>query len=310
LAQGSRVAATMVSLMSTPRQDVKLSPKDRRPTSTPVNIHEQKDWHHEFRDLTRNQYRTCYHDMILSREVAVKSTKPSGYGGHVANVGADVLYKNTLFGETQEALKNDEHRQRLPDFEYQLAGLPVHTMNPRGARFYKTAKTLPKGRVIPPWAVEDTDNPLSYRKNVDHLLAQLATPRYLPIKPPYEEFGSTDAAPLARTQTPRAAAAEDEVKLSVAPKKVAIQGASAPAAAPAAPAEPTEQRAFTPRAVNRVMATTAATDPPSLEESAQRAHYIAQTKASYVLNDGSRTPRGMAATATGFMSKSGAMTAR
>ena len=34
-----------------------------------------------------------------------------------------------------------------------------------------------------------------------------------------------------------------EVKLSVAPKKVAIQGASAPAAAPAAPAEPTEQRA-------------------------------------------------------------------
>ena len=34
-----------------------------------------------------------------------------------------------------------------------------------------------------------------------------------------------------------------EVKLSVAPKKVAIQGASAPAAAPAAPAEPAEQRA-------------------------------------------------------------------
>jgi len=236
--------------------------------------------------------------MILNREVAVKSTKPSGYGGHVANVGADVLYSNTLFGEAQEALKTDEHRQRLPDFEYQLSGLPVHTMNPRGARFYKTAKTLPKGRVIPPWAVEAADNPLSYRKNVDNLLAQLATPRYKPLKPPFE------VADLPGSKKASKVAPEDEVvELAPAPKKVAIEGE--PAAAAGA-----EQRAFTPRSVNRGIRTTAATEPPSLEDSAQRAHYIAQTKASYVLNDGSRTPRGMAATATGFMSKSGAMTAR
>jgi hypothetical protein len=274
---------------------------DRRKTSEPVNINNQKDWHGEYRDLTRNQYRTCYHDMILNREVAVKSTKPSGYGGHVANVGADVLFKNTLFGEAQEALKTDEHRQRLPDFDYQLSGLPVHTMNPRGARYYKTAKTLPKGRVIPPWAVEASDNPLSYRKNVDNLLAQLATPRYKPLKPPFETMVSTGSQKKA---TPKATAAADEVQLSAPPKKVAIEAA---APLPAAPAEP---RAFTPRAVNRDMATTAAMEPPSLEESTARAHYIAQTKASYLLNDGSMgTPR-MAATATGFMSKSGALTAR
>merc|ERR1719487_1066504 len=111
--------------------DLKPSPMDRRKTSEPVDINDQKDWHGEYRDLTRNQYRSCYHDMILNREVAVKSTKPSGYGGHVANVGADVLFNNTLFAEAQEALRTDEHRQRLPDFDYQLAGLPVHTMNPR-----------------------------------------------------------------------------------------------------------------------------------------------------------------------------------
>jgi hypothetical protein len=285
--------------MSTPRHEVTKSPRDTRIPSEPVDIVNQKEWHGEYRDLTRNQYRTCYHDMILQREVAVKSTKPSGYGGHVANVGADVLFKNTLFGEAQEQLKTDEHRQRLADFEYQLSGLPVHTMNPRGARYYKTAKTLPKGRVIPPWAVEAADNRLSYRKNVDHLLSQLATPRYMPLKPPFET--------KVTTSTPKATAAEDTVLLSEAPKKVAIEETlTIPAPAPA----PTEQRAFTPRAVNRVAATTAAMEPPSLEDSAQRAHYIAQTKASYVLNDGSRTPRGMAATATGFMSKSGAMTAR
>merc|ERR1719305_1464226 len=100
-------------------------------------------------------------------------------------------------------------------------------------------------------------------------------------------------------------ATADEVELAAPPKKVAMEEPAAPALT--APAEP---RAFTPRAVNRTQATTAATEPPSLEDSAQRAHYIAQTKASYVLNDGSRTPRGMAQTATGFMSKSGAMTAR
>jgi len=207
--------------------------------------------------------------------------------------------KNTLFGEAQEALKNDEFRQRLPDFEYQLNGLPVHTMNPRGARYYKTAKTLPKGRVIPPWAVEAADNPLSYRKNVDNLLTQLATPRYKPLKPPYEIKASTFL------DAPMASKAEEGVELSLPPKKVAIAAEEAPKTAPAE-----ELRAFTPRSVNRDVATTAATVPPSLDESAQRAHYIAQTKAAYVLNDGSRTPRGMAATATGFMSKSGAMTAR
>jgi hypothetical protein len=285
--------------MSTPRHDITKSPRDTRRQGEPVDIINQKEWHGEYRDLTRNQYRTCYHDMILNREVAVKSTKPSGYGGHVANVGADVLFNNTLFGETQEALKTDEHRQRLPDFEYQLSGLPVHTMNPRGARYYKTAKTLPKGRVIPPWAVEAADNPLSYRKNVDHLLVQLSTPRYKPLKPPFETTASFELGAPKKKTSPKSSNAD---LVADPPKKVAIEGdAPAPAA--------TEQRAFTPRAVNRETAVTAAVEPPSLEDSAARAHYIAQTKASYVLNDGSRTPR-MAATATGFMSKSGAMTAR
>merc|ERR1719386_490720 len=106
---------------------MKASPRDKRPQATPVDIHNQKDWHGEYRDLTRNQYRTCYHDMILSLEVAVKSDKPSGYGGHVANVGADVLFKNTEFDTKQEIMRKDEQRERLPEYDYQLNGLPAFT---------------------------------------------------------------------------------------------------------------------------------------------------------------------------------------
>jgi hypothetical protein len=278
----------MVSLLYSPRQEPTSAKPDRRVASGPVDISKQKNWHETYRDLQRNQYRTTYYDMILNREVAVKSTKPSGYGGHVANVGADVLFNNTAFAQMQQDLKEDEYRERLPDFDYQLSGLPVHTANPRGSKLYKTAKTLPKGRVIPPWAVDGAENPLSYRVDMTGLLQKLAAPRYVTYstQPTAASRQPTEVEPAPVLDNPaperRKAVMEEKAQ------ELADTGVT---------------RTFTPRVKRR--SEKAAEDlEPALEDSAARAHYVATSKASYVLNDGSRTPRDAARSA------SGAMTAR
>lgn len=279
----------MVSLLHTPKQEPTFAKKDTRPKSGPVDIGNQKKWHETYRDLQRNQYRTTYYDMILSREVAVKSTKPSGYGGHVANVGADVLFNNTTFAAMQQDLKEDEYRERLPDFDYQLAGLPVHTENPRGAKAYKTAKTLPKGRVIPPWAVEGGDNPLSYRVDMTGLLEKLAAPRYRPtyISAPTAEATELEPAPVITKPS-------FERRHAVSEKAVELEDTAA-------------TRTFTPRVKKRSDKEEEVAQ-LTMEESAVRAHRIATSKASYVLNDGSRSARGQ--NTTPFTSASGSMTAR
>jgi hypothetical protein len=278
----------MVSLLNTPRNEITPAKADTRPKSGPVDIGKQKKWHETYRDLQRNQYRTTYYDMILNREVAVKSTKPSGYGGHVANVGADVLFNNTAFAQMQQELKEDEYRERLPDFDYQLSGLPVHTANPRGAKAFKTAKTLPKGRVIPPWAVEGGDNPLSYRVDMTGLLEKLAAPRYrsqqTTTEAPAEDLGPEVV--IAAPSPARRKAVKEE-------KAVELADTAAP-------------RSYTPR-FKRSDNATEELAARTMEDSATRAHRLATYQASYVLNDGSRTAR---PSTTPNTSASGAMTAR
>ena len=69
-------------------------PQDDFATRT-GDLSKQWEGHAAFRDQTKNMYRTTYNDSINGREVAVNTSLPSGYGGHIPDYGHDVLYKRT-----------------------------------------------------------------------------------------------------------------------------------------------------------------------------------------------------------------------
>merc|ERR1719231_37230 len=93
----------------------------------PRDLPNQWAWHGTFRDLMKNMYRTSYSDHISGREIACNSNFPAGYGGHVAPLRHDVLFRNTTFDKEQVELFTSPNRETLPDFCDQLAGVPVST---------------------------------------------------------------------------------------------------------------------------------------------------------------------------------------
>mmetsp|Transcript_37752 Transcript_37752/g.74928 ORF Transcript_37752/g.74928 Transcript_37752/m.74928 type:complete len:308 (+) Transcript_37752:68-991(+) len=128
----------------------------------------QCDWHEAHRDMMKNMYRTSYSDMTQRREVHVRSDFPSGYGGHVPSVRHDVTFRNTAFDREQGQRRYHPTRDTHPSFEEQIAGIPCHTSNPRGARNRPTYGTIPHDgtTAMPkfPWAVATTQQePLTHR---------------------------------------------------------------------------------------------------------------------------------------------------
>jgi len=128
----------------------------------------QSEWHEVHRDMMKNMYRTSYSDMSHGREVSVKSDFPSGYGGHVPSVRHDITFRNTAFDREQGQRRYHPTRDTHPSFEEQIAGVPGHTSNPRGARRQPTYGTIPHngttGMPNFPWAVSATRRePLTHR---------------------------------------------------------------------------------------------------------------------------------------------------
>merc|ERR1719253_425212 len=108
----------------------------------PRDLPNQWAWHSTFRDLMKNMYRTSYSDTISGREIAALSNFPAGYGGHVAPLRHDVLFRNTTFDKEQSDLFQEHNREHLPDFCDQLAGAPVYTHSPRGPKRVPAYKSL------------------------------------------------------------------------------------------------------------------------------------------------------------------------
>jgi len=172
----------------TPRGGNKLLPDNSMPetreVSSPKQLSHQWRWHGTFKDLALNCYRTSYHDMIDGRDMAVKSDLPSGYGGHVAKLSHDVLFDNTCFQTEQTTLHEDPNRERLPDFEYQRLGLPVSTDKPKGAKHFKTYKTINVSGCVPPWAVmDDRASVPDHRTDMDGFMKALSARGPAPPKP-------------------------------------------------------------------------------------------------------------------------------
>lgn len=148
------------------------------------DLSRQWEWHEYFRDYAKNQYRTSYLDAIGGAEVACKSEMPSGYGGHCASVRHDILFDNTAFKRLRSDLREDEKRERFPDFTKQLAGLPVCTPHPRGPKMapqFKTAQLkhgpgMSQTQVEAPWAVTPLEPVPTFRNKVT------------PINPQQEEL--------------------------------------------------------------------------------------------------------------------------
>lgn len=110
----------------------------------------QWHWHGAFRDSNKNMFRTTYSDTIHGREVAVKSDFPSGYGGHVACVAHDVLFKNTEVHEKLQKQAVDPQRDCFPSFMQQKVGAGSEN---KAKEETPTYGSLPDVRVQPPWAI-------------------------------------------------------------------------------------------------------------------------------------------------------------
>jgi len=279
-----------------------------RATERPRPLDEQNDWHTTFRDQNINHYRTSYLDMIGQREVCCKSDKPSGYGGHVAAVGADILFHNTQFHATQQALQEDEERERLPTYEYQLNGLPTVCQNPRGARTQPKHKTIPNGYVVPPWAIEDEPNPLSYRQDMTRYLNQMAAPRYrtVMVKKPTADMKAGDALCMIQNAHLHGGDVQIEAAPAKQPTPPPVAASPLPMASVAQPA--TTPRSYTPRPPSARFERATEKEPPrAIEATAAKAMKIPIAKASYSLQDMKtmmRTPRST------LPFQSGALTAR
>lgn len=130
------------------------------PHLTAENSPMEKSVHFAFHDRQANMYRTSYSDMTKGNETAVMSNYPSGYGGHVPTLKHDVLFVNMEFHKTLDDRNGHPDRDAFPHFGHQIAGNPVYTENPRGARTAETALTThPATMKDTPWAVQLHLNP-------------------------------------------------------------------------------------------------------------------------------------------------------
>lgn len=136
----------------------------------------QWDWHEAHRDMSKNQYRTSYQDMIHFKEVNVKSDYPSGYGGHIPCVRHDILFRNTAFDRQQALRRNDPSRDAHPSFKDHIAGIPTWCAKPQGAKKNPTWGVVPHDgtttNLISPWAVLKPVRPVPSYRNVPTTLAR------------------------------------------------------------------------------------------------------------------------------------------
>lgn len=128
----------------------------------------QMEWHETYSDMAKNMYRTSYGDMSQGREVHVKSDYPSGYGGHIASVRHDILFRNTGFDRTVSAKRSDPGRDAHPSFADHIAGIPTYTKLPQGAKKTPSYGVVPHDGTTtmlkPPWGIQTSKrDPLSYR---------------------------------------------------------------------------------------------------------------------------------------------------
>jgi hypothetical protein len=272
---------------------------------TTKNLNDQWKWHGMFRDTANMMYRTSYLDHTNAREIACKSTHPSGYGGHVMRQRHDILFKNTDFDVVEDDMITDEKRERLPDFETQLLGLPTTTREPRGARKVPLYKTSPVSSVLAmrePWASTgiSTHAVLSFRDDVPIL------PKQRPYDlPPLHPSGAVTE------RGPRRAKTQDVVQLSEAPAEPEPDAQPEEVVVPEKPRRKVFVSAPTtlPDASVADLATTAQVLTASLvtprsypanKVDAQelssalgpyRMHMVSTTRASYVLTDAKPSPR-------------------
>lgn len=195
---------------------------DTRPRAAALNVGEQSLWHTTMNDQHRNFYRTSYQDQIMGREVCVKSVKPEGYGGYDVYKGANELFRNTEFARMQEVINSDGTRYRLPDFARQKEGIPDFTESPAGKSAQKTAKTIPSGFVVPPFAVDQYAVVLNFRTHVDVL------------QPHAYHHPAATAVPTPRSVPQPAGAAEAQAPSKPALQRDALDGAAVAASLPAA----------------------------------------------------------------------------
>lgn len=233
-----------------------------RPQGVPLDIDKQTTWHTSLTDQFKNFYRTSYQDMILQREVAVKSAKPEGYCGYDVYRGANELYRNTEFDKMQQVISGDETRLRFPDFTRQKEGLPDFTSNPQGKTAQKTAKTLPSGFVVPPYSVDQHGPVLNFLSHVS-------------VLPPYE-FRRSVGQPMTLAQP----VAQDRAVQPVHSAR-ALRAADVVAEAPAPKSRPVVQIETMDEAVGPGPAVVPV--PPESERLA--------AAGTYVLNNGARSPR-------------------
>jgi len=109
-------------------------------------------WHEQFRDATKNMYRTTTSDMLNFREVSCKSDMPSGYGGHVPKVKHDIFFENTGAYASLENRGVDSKRDCFPAFKQQKMGAPTF-INTAIEGVTPSTGSLPDVSVQPPWAI-------------------------------------------------------------------------------------------------------------------------------------------------------------
>jgi len=140
------------------------------------DVNTQWDWHESYRDMTRNQYRTTYADMVHFKEVNVKSDYPSGYGGHIPLVRHDILFRNTAFDRQQALRRNDPSRDAHPSFKDQIAGIPTWCAKPQGAKKNPSWGVIQHDgtttNLISPWAVVRPVKPVPSFRNVPTTLTR------------------------------------------------------------------------------------------------------------------------------------------
>jgi len=168
-----------------------------------VDPAKQWDWHEAHRDMSRNQYRTSYTDMVHFKEVNVKTDYPSGYGGHIPSIRHDILFRNTAFDRQQALRRNDPSRDSHPSFKDQISGIPTFCSKPQGAKKNPSWGVVPHDgtttNIIAPWAVLRPVRPVPSHRNVPTTLART---RSLPGLGGSRGAGVAAASPLGAAATP------------------------------------------------------------------------------------------------------------
>jgi len=115
------------------------------------DLSKQWEWHANFRDASKNMYRTTTQDAMEFREVAVKSKFPSGYAGHCAKKAHDVMYNNTVLAQEIEYRQVNPFRDSKPSFAHQIDGSMTYAKSDKeDTPLYGT---MPDSNVVSPWGV-------------------------------------------------------------------------------------------------------------------------------------------------------------